>query len=725
VAVVGVIGITAAPAGAAERTYEMVSPVNKFGADVGVSPAGAASAAYSAASADGDRALFATNGTVGDAPRGLQYYATAVRTPGGWETRSAIPGPEDGIPGSVVGHNPTAGEFLSDDASALMFAVAAPYVRDNPDTPGEETSKGLYLARAGVSLGWLTRPLADSALPRPGEMGPNNDMYPVGGSEDFSTAYFAYCGTLTAADAPRTGRQNHGLYEVRGGRVATAGVLPDGSVDPDGAAPAGELYPTCEGSTAYVGSSTGNQVSGDGNQALFVSPDPASGSGRPPQLYAHRAGGQSVLLSRSAAGAPAPRGVRTLGPTGDVPTGRSVVQYASASRSGRYVVFASEDRLTPDAPAGDDRLYYRFDAESGRTEYLPGVTGTIHLVSDQGDLLYQDLDDVALWHAGARTVLVAGLTQAGSYITAPQVSADGRAWAFSSSQPIGAANHPDGVPEVYRYAVGDAAPTCLSCLPPGGNASTGATLDNFALDGPGYTVNSGKPRRPGRSLSADGRRLFFDTADPLVAEDTNGVRDVYTWEDGRVALISSGKNERNSYLLDASASGDDVFFATREGLIAGDRDGSYDVYDARVGGGFPPVIEGPVCTGDVCQAPSAVVPIVPVPESSLPGPGNIAPPRASSPVTVKVVSRVAGRRKAKVRVRVTGAGVLRATGAGIKAVRRSTSRAGVYTLTIRPAARQARLLDRRGSMRLRVRIAFVPAGSSKSTSKTVSVTVRK
>jgi hypothetical protein len=33
--------------------------------------------------------------------------------------------------------------------------------------------------------------------------------------------------------------------------------------------------------------------------------------------------------------------------------------------------------------------------------------------------------------------------------------------------------------------------------------------------------------------------------------------------------------------------GDNVFFSTDEGLVKGDSDESYDVYDARVNGGFP------------------------------------------------------------------------------------------------------------------------------------------
>ena len=87
-----------------------------------------------------------------------------------------------------------------------------------------------------------------------------------------------------------------------------------------------------------------------------------------------------------------------------------------------------------------------------------------------------------------------------------------------------------------------------------------------------------------RGISADGDRIFFDTPTPLVPQDTNTElagdrrhrkqfepqgRDVYEWENGVVYLISGGKSPRDSYLLDNSENGDDVFFATTEGLVAG------------------------------------------------------------------------------------------------------------------------------------------------------------
>jgi hypothetical protein len=113
---------------------------------------------------------------------------------------------------------------------------------------------------------------------------------------------------------------------------------------------------------------------------------------------------------------------------------------------------------------------------------------------------------------------------------------------------------------------------------------------------------------PGRPLSGDGKRLFFESYDPLLPQDTNDKADVYQWEragtggcseakasfsppnGGCVSLISSGKAPTDSEFIDASPEGDDVFLATGESLLAKDP-GEADLYDARVGGGFAADVE--------------------------------------------------------------------------------------------------------------------------------------
>ena len=56
---------------------------------------------------------------------------------------------------------------------------------------------------------------------------------------------------------------------------------------------------------------------------------------------------------------------------------------------------------------------------------------------------------------------------------------------------------------------------------------------------------------------------------------------------GCISLISSGDDATPSFFLGASADGSNVFFGTHARLVAQDTDESGDLYDARIGGGFP------------------------------------------------------------------------------------------------------------------------------------------
>jgi hypothetical protein len=142
---------------------------------------------------------------------------------------------------------------------------------------------------------------------------------------------------------------------------------------------------------------------------------------------------------------------------------------------------------------------------------------------------------------------------------------------------------------------------------------------------------------------SDSGRLFFNSSDALVPSDTNGTEDVYEYEPagvgdcstgsgvfsvrsgGCVDLISSGTSVEESAFVDASEDGDDVFFVTSARLAAQDTDSVFDVYDARVDGGFPVPQPPPACEGDACQSPVAA-PNDPTPGSlTYQGPGNPGP----------------------------------------------------------------------------------------------------
>ncbi len=141
--------------------------------------------------------------------------------------------------------------------------------------------------------------------------------------------------------------------------------------------------------------------------------------------------------------------------------------------------------------------------------------------------------------------------------------------------------------------------------------------------------------------------LFFDSADALLPRDTNGAEDVYEYENGNLSLISTGESAEDSYFIDASASGSDVFFTTAQQLMRIDTDDSYDLYDARVDGGIPAQNASPPaeCQGDACQTP-ATAPIDETPGTAdFSGSGNfVAPP---TPVVNHKIKRKAKARKRK------------------------------------------------------------------------------
>jgi hypothetical protein len=115
---------------------------------------------------------------------------------------------------------------------------------------------------------------------------------------------------------------------------------------------------------------------------------------------------------------------------------------------------------------------------------------------------------------------------------------------------------------------------------------------------------------------------------------------------GCVGLISSGTSAKESAFLDASANGKDVFFLTAEKLVPQDIDSAYDIYDAHVCGaeGVPctqQTVAPPECTtADACRAAPAPEPGVfgAPPSATFSGPGNLtAPAPAGKQVKKKTV----------------------------------------------------------------------------------------
>ena len=224
-------------------------------------------------------------------------------------------------------------------------------------------------------------------------------------------------------------------------------------------------------------------------------------------------------------------------------------------------------------------------------------------------------------------------------------SPDGQSLLFRSQEKLSAYEN-EGAPELYRYRVGDPAIRCASCAPSGEAATEGPSLGSVTFPSVGPAAASHSPIAS-RNFSANGERAFFETPEALSPLDTNGLRDVYEWEApgtgscqgggesysplnaGCVYLLSTGKDKFPSFFADASESGDDVFFFTRQQLVGQDKDELQDVYDARVGGGLasqnPPPPQ--VCpSAEACHGPAQPPPVESTPATPIfVGPGNPAP----------------------------------------------------------------------------------------------------
>jgi hypothetical protein len=592
------------------RAYEQVSPVNKHGNEAGAGPV---NATYTITTADGNRVLYGGSGAIGEANRGLQSYSVANRLPDGtWSTRAALPA---GSPFRIdFLQRAITGMLSSSDLSEFVFTAKGSFVPENPDT---QTASAIYRANSDGSIDWLSQPLIPNPTPAPGEIPFASVFEPVGASPDLSTVYFWAAPTLLPEDAARVGSGGWGLYEYTGGELKPAGTLPDGTQSPGGAAPAASASGGLRSSVNLNTPETfGNEVSRDGSTLFFVSPE----TGGVPQLYVRR-GGHSTLVSHSPGGAEAPDGV--AGGRALNQNRRETSQVAYGSADGSTAIFRSQDALTPDAPNDSSVKSYRYDVATDTVSYMPGVADATVTAATEDDqrFLFANGNRIAVWdHGTIKTIAsVSGPIVNGVVLSPARATASGSVFLFTTNVAI-PGFHTGGEIQLYRYNVIREKISCPSCPPDDVVPSGPATLSNVDTASNGE-LPSGLVV-PNRGLNEDASRVFFDSPDPLLPQDTNGTSDVYEWTPNRLSLISSGHDKHPSYFLDNSADGDHVFFATRENLGADDGDGSFDVYDAHVDGGILRREVTP-CAGEECLNGASPKPPPATPTTdSFSGPGN-------------------------------------------------------------------------------------------------------
>lgn len=683
---------SAAPGLPDGRVYEQVSPANKNGNQAGtttdiVNTGGLER--YGLASPGGDSVLFEGTGPMGESPWGGSLWFVATKEGSGWSTRALLPAAQQSLI-EAGGLLSAKGIQLLRPSADLSHAMLEAGGETLAPQANERCRSQLYLTGPDpfTAATWLAQPAVEHPVEN---CYPTAAGAPAGGSPDFSTVYFTYPGTLLPEDSSRaphagTGEKVEawGFYEDREGALREAGVLPDGKLDPYGAVPAASAHGT---------NRVGNEVSADGSRAFFVSPDPASceqNGGQndcatdPPELYVRERGEKTLLLSEDTRlpeveglPAPAPSGVLAMRNPTDQNTHAAANEakgsYVFASPDGSQAFFQSTDALTEaaeQASPGFESKTYDFDLDTGTLYYLPGVTGEILTTDTDGSSFAfvhpeeggapAELD---LWHAGPEGPGDGGVTPIaelpggpssgrGEYVSDAQMSSDGSALAFVTATSLSSAFNSGGYEQVYRYDVPADTLGCVSCAPVGVTPRGNAWISVLRAGETFEKLESVRGTVEDLAISSDGQRVFFDSPDPLVPQDSNTDspeqlvkeeeyapqgRDVYEWENGVVYLISTGKSARNSYLIGSSEDGNDVFFSTAEGLVPGDTDGGFDVYDARVprpGEPVPPVAVP--CEGSVCQGPPSVPSPLAAPASAtFSGLGNPAPEPAATPPAAK------------------------------------------------------------------------------------------
>jgi hypothetical protein len=639
------------------RAYELVSPVDKRGADVIGLPLRTRSGDDGSAVAYGASASFGDS--AGSSQSGIEYMS--MRGPDGWSTHPLSPLQTPVPLPSLLSSSQFTGDF-SADLDHGVFLGLSPV----PGTGGSNVAgvANLYLAsgmRSGTPHFQL---LSDAVTPVQevvGETAPHINL--AGASADFEHVVFETHDNLTP-DANGLGDK---AYEWSGGDVRLVGILPDDAcgappcIAPASAIGAGALTDLGFGGGTYT--NLAHAISEDGSRIFFTAGSlTGGGSAFTGSLYMRIDGQSTVQVDASERTTPDPNG-----------PGRS--QFQMATPDGKTAFFLSREELVDADTDGSAISLYRYDADAPTGHHLslvdtagaevrhivamtPDIGYMYFLGGEQNDLYVKHGGDVHRFAGGSpeNDLGQSGTTGLGLNWTEARMSTDGRRLLFGSNQDQGlyAPFNPKTkttINELYLFDYPSGELACVSCSEKGTPPLYPATFNSgngnwggqwIDLGGPGYNpyLYNNTP------LPSNGRYVFFSTRDSLVVGDTNGRMDAYSYdvEKGKLALISSGQCNCDSLFLTASPSGRDVFFSTRQQLVRIDGDNLSDLYDARIGGGIasqnaPPPGE---CQGDACQAqPSAPRDVTPA-STSFNGPSS---PSVKRPNRHRAKKHKRGRRQ--------------------------------------------------------------------------------
>lgn len=622
--------IGAAAALADCRAYELVSPVDKNGGELEV-PINTFEfpSRLEQSAPDGERITYSAAGSfAGAASASYVSQYLASRGSDGWSTAPISPPRSNG---SLI-----AGNALDSSFKAFLPDLSSGWVlQDNETLLTPDAQPGTpNLYRRDNATGSYEALITASALGAEAGV-----LEPIlqGFSADGRRAVFAVDAKLTSNASNSNGLQ---LYETFEGAVRLVSLRPNGSaaLDVTVGSSFAETGSGVEGRTANVRTA----VSAAGDRIYWTESDSSKldGTGT---VYVRVNGTKTVEV--------APHAI-----------------FWSATPDGSAALFSQEGALK------------LFDlASKSSSQIATGIEGVLGASDDLSRVYFVSHDDLAngaqagklnlyLYAAGSPIRFIATLSPGDRTEGNPSpmglapwrhvswVTPDGNVAVFMSTGSLsGAANvdQQSGLPdaEVFRYDAGSDQLRCLSCSPTGARPSGGRLVGrnpdpdigskrpnySYASRIPGFELEFHAPR----VVSSDGTRVFFDSVNRLTLDDTNGREDVYQWEEqgagecspsapgfdaktgGCVTLISNGQGSTRSEFIDASGDGRDVFFLTGTSLLPQDI-AQTDLYDARIGGGFPqPPALPAACEGEACQGPPSP-PNDPVPGSSTyRGAGNV------------------------------------------------------------------------------------------------------
>jgi hypothetical protein len=669
-----------------DRAWELVSPPKKNDAALESIPQ---EGGIIQASEDGTAVTYLATNPIGEGVHGNAYLFSQMltrRTPSGWATQDIA------VPDSVAnGENSGQGNEYRAFSPDLALALVEQRGSDETLLSTEATERTPYIRS---DTGESFQPLVTSANVPVGTVfgGMSGSSYvveAVGMSSDLSHVVLSSLVPLSSTPVPN-GKQ---LYTWAAGHLELASVLPSGAAS--AGAELGDGNANVRGAvssngsrivwTSRAGSVRHLYLRDVGRHETIQLDENGSPSEGDAVFQVATPDGSKVfftdgqtLTADSTAGGPEARDLyecevtEKLGKLACNLKDLTVDNSQSAavqgvvlgvSDNGAYVYFVANGALAAGASAGDC-------AEGTKTPQTCNLyvwhEGNVQLVAT---LSGADRPD---WQRGEETS-GAQLTRVTS-----QVSPSGRFLAFMSNRSLTGYDNIDahsGQPdeEVYLYDAAEGSPVCASCDPsrarPQGRLDLQSTVGGPLVDRagvwtehwlagslPGWTgMDPERAQYQSRFLSDSGR-LFFNSPDALLPQDVNGVEDVYEYErpgvggcaetsptftssaGGCVSLISSGTSAEESAFLDASTTGDDVFFLTAAPLLpATDVDGSFDVYDAHVCSPARPCPQ-PTSPQSSCETEAAcrgrlTAPAgTSTPATSMPlGGGNLTPNGAPTP----------------------------------------------------------------------------------------------